>query len=116
MTSYSPDTPDIPATGNDAVYFRFFDATAQAEFLYRSLQRTVEEDLVKEINYLVGFDNAYQALNGLLDWPAHGLELFIRIVHQNNGRLSKSKRDSHFDWMKEEEIETAEQLVNDAFR
>lgn len=116
MTSYYPDTPDIPATGNDAVYFRYFDATVQAEFSYRSLQRTVEEDLVKEINYLVGFDNAYEALNGLLDWPAHSLELFIRIVHQNNGRLSKSKIDSHFDWMKEEEIETAEQLVNDAFR
>lgn len=115
-TSYNPDTPGTPAVGNDAVYFRYFDATIQAEFLYRYLQRTVEEDLVKEINYLVGFDNAYQALNGLLDWQAHGLELFIRIVHQNNGRLSKSKRDSHFDWMKEEEVETAEQLVNDAFR
>jgi hypothetical protein len=115
-TSYNPDLPDIPATGNDTVYFRYFDATIQAEFLYGSLQRTVEEDLVKEINYLVGFDNAYKALNGLLDWPAHGLELFIRIVHQNNGRLSKSKRDSHFDWMREEEIETAEQLVSNAFQ
>ena len=115
-TSYNPDTPDIPAVGNDAVYFRYFDATIQAEFLYSSLQRTVEEDLVTEINYLVGFDNAYKALNSLLDWPAHGLELFIRIVHQNNGRLSKSKRDSHFDWMKEKEIETAEQLVSNAFQ
>ena len=101
---------------DDAVYFRYFDATIQAQFLYRSLQRTVEEDLVTEINYLVGFDNAYKALNGLLDWPAHSLELFIRIVHQNNGRLSKSKRDSHFDWMKEKEIETAEQLVSNAFQ
>ena len=115
-TSYNPDTPDIPAVGNDAVYFRYFDATIQAEFLYSSLQRTVEEDLVTEINYLVGFDNAYKALNSLLDWPAHGLELFIRIVHQNNGRLSKTKRDSHFDWMKEKEIETAEQLVSNAFQ
>ena len=116
MTSYNPHTPTVPATGNDAVYFRYFDATVQAEFLYRSLQRTVEEDLVKEINYLVGFDNAYKALNSLLDWPPHGLELFIRIVHQNNGRLSKSKRGSHFDWMKEEEIKAAEQLVVASFR
>ena len=93
-----------------------FDATIQAEYLYRSLQRTVEEDLEKEINYLMGFDQAYQALNNLLDWPAHSLELFIRIVQQNNGRLSKAKRDSHFDWMKEEEIKTAEQLVSEAFQ
>ena len=59
-TSYNPDTPDIPATGNEAVYFRYFDATIQAEYLYRSLQRTVEEDLATEINYLMGFDRAYQ--------------------------------------------------------
>ena len=115
-TSYNPDTPDIPATGNDVVYFRYFDATIQAEYLYRSLQRTVEVDLEKEINYLMGFDQAYQALNNLLDWPAHSLELFIHIVRQNNGRLSKTKRDSHFDWMKEEEIKTAEQLVSEAFQ
>ena len=115
-TSYNPDTPDIPAVGNDAVYFRYFDATIQAEFLYNSLQRTVDEDLEKEINYLMGFDKAYKALNDLLDWPTHSLELFIRIVEQNNGSLSKTKRDSHFDWMKEEEIETAEQLVVDSFK
>ena len=115
-TSYNPDTPDISAIGNEAVYFRYFDATIQAEYLYRSLQRTVEEDLEKEINYLMGFDQAYQALNNLLDWPAHSLELFIHIVRQNNGRLSKARRDSHFDWMKEEEIKTAEQLVVKAFQ
>ncbi len=115
-TSYNPDTPDIPAIGNEAVYFRYFDATIQAEFLYGSLQRTVEVDLETEINYLMGFDRAYQALNNLLDWPAHSLELFIRIVQQNNGRLSKTKRDSHFDWMKEGEIKTAEQLVSEAFQ
>ncbi|GAB3282717.1 Fic family protein [Parahaliea aestuarii] len=48
-TQYAPATPDLPATGNDAVYFRFFDATVQAEFLYRALERTVEEDLQQEI-------------------------------------------------------------------
>ena len=115
-TSYNPDTPDIPAIGNEAIYFRYFDATIQAEYLYRSLQRTVEVDLETEINYLMGFDRAYQALNNLLDWPAHSLELFVHIVRQNNCRLSKAKRDSHFDWMKEGEIKAAEQLVSEAFQ
>lgn len=114
-TVYNPDTPDVPAIGNDAVYFRYFDATPQAEFLYRSLARTVEEDLGKEINYLLGFDRAWAALNGMLDWPDHSLELFIRVVQQNNGTLSNSKRDSHFQWMKEEEIRRAEQAVCEAF-
>lgn len=116
MTNYNPDTPDIPATGNDAVYFRYFDATRQVEFLYRALQRTVEEDLEKEINYLLGFDRAKSALNQLMDWPDHSLDLFIRVVHQNNGTLSKTKKQSHFDWMTEEEIKTAEQQVVKGFQ
>ena len=115
LTNYNPDTLDIPAIGNDVVYFRYFDATPQAEFLYRSLTRTVEEDLEKEINYLLGFDHAYTALNGMLDWPEHSLELFIRVVQQNNGALSKTKRHRHFQWMKEEEVRKAEQEVIKAF-
>ncbi len=115
ITTYDPDTPDAPATGNDAVYFRYFDATPQAEFLYQALARTVEEDLQNEIDYLLGFDRAYSALNGLLDWPAHSLELFIRIVQQNDGALSRTKRDSHFQWMNEHEIKRAEQAVREAF-
>lgn len=114
-TVYNPDTLEVPAIGNDGVYFRYFDATPQAEFLYWSLARTVEEDLEKEINYLLGFDSAWAELNGMLDWPDHSLELFIRVVQQNNGTLSKTKRDSHFQWMKEEEIRKAEQAVLEAF-
>lgn len=114
-TNYDPDTPDIPATGNDALYFRFFDATEQAEFLYRALERTVAEDLQKEIGFLLGFDRASRALNSLLDWPDRSLDLFIRLVHENGGTLSKAKRTSHFDWMTDAEISTAEKEVATAF-
>ncbi|MFV0275753.1 MAG: Fic family protein [Parahaliea sp.] len=114
-TQYSPDTPGLPATGNDAVYFRYFDATPQAEFLYRAQERTVEQDLQQEIDFLLGFDRARQQLNQLLDWPGHDLDLFIRTVHQNGGQLSATKRKSHFDWMREEEIRSAQAMVVAAF-
>jgi hypothetical protein len=115
LTDYSPDTPNIPAQGNDALYFCYFDATPQAEFLYRALERTVEEDLQQEIEFLLGFDRAYARLNNLIDWPNHSLELFIRVVHQNQGQLSHNKRKSHFDWMTDSEIEQATQMVRDSF-
>jgi len=115
LTDYNPDIPTSPATGNDSVYFRFFDATLQAEFLYHALKRTLEEDLPKEIEYLIGFDHAYNSLNQFMDWPNHSLELFIRVVHQNQDKLSKTKRNSHFDWMNESEITQAEQEVRQAF-
>jgi Fic/DOC family len=114
-TSYNPETPDIPAVGNDLIYFSYFDATPQAEFLYQAMQRTIEEDLETEINYLLGFDKAYSALNGLLDWPEHSLELFIRVVRENKGTLSKTKRDSHFQWMTDNEIRKTQEKVAEAF-
>lgn len=114
-TEYLPDTPDIPATGNDAVYFKYFDATEQAEFLYHALERTVNEGLQQEIDFLLCFDRARQQLNELLDWPNHSLELFVRVVHQNGDTLSKTKRQSHFDWMTNAEVNEAEAIVAQAF-
>ncbi|MCF6227016.1 MAG: Fic family protein [Xanthomonadales bacterium] len=115
LTDYHPDTADIPAQGNNAVYFRFPNFTRQTEFLYRTLERTVKEDLQKEINYLLGFDSAYKQLNEELDWPAHSLDLFIRVVEKNGGTLSNKNRQRHFDWMRKDEIERAELGVQNAF-
>jgi len=44
-TSCNPDVPAAPATGNDAIHFRYFDATEQAGFLFDALERAVEHDL-----------------------------------------------------------------------
>ncbi len=114
-TTYNPDLPGTPATGNDALYFRYFDATDQASFLYWALERTVEQDLEEEITYLLGFDAARSVLKNTLDWPAHSLDLFIQFVHQNQGSLSKTKRQSHFGWMTDEEVERSEAAVIEAF-
>jgi hypothetical protein len=114
-TSYDPDVPAAPATGNDAIYFRYFDATAQASFLYEALERTVEHDLPEEISYLLGFGRARQALNALADWPSHSLDTFIRVVHQNNDKLSIGKRKSHFQWMSDDEVSRFERIVAQSF-
>lgn len=114
-TTYDPEVPEVPATGNDGLYFRFFDATEQASFLYWALERTVAHGLEEEIRFLLGFDAARARLGGLLDWPAHSLELFIRLVHQNGGTLSRTKRQSFFDWLTDDEVRRCEAVVVDAF-
>lgn len=114
-TSYNPDVPQAPATGNDAIYYRYFDATEQASFLFDALEHTVEHDLDEEISYLLGFDRARQALNSLADWPSHALETFIRVVHQNNDKLSVNKRKSRFPWMSDEEVGRFERIVAQSF-
>jgi hypothetical protein len=101
--------------GNDAVYFRYFDATEQASFLYWALARTVEHDLEDEIRFLLGFDLARNRLNVLLDWPGQSVDLFIRLVHQNGGELSKAKRASQLEWMTDSEVSRCVAIVTDAF-
>lgn len=114
-TRYDPTMPQSPATGNDAVYFRYFDATPQAEFLYWALERTVTEDLPREIDFLLGYDRARNVLDERFDWPRNTLGLFIRLVHQNDWKLSTTKRRSHFAWMTDEELEESERIVRQAF-
>jgi Fic family protein len=114
-TEYNPDTPNVSAIGNDAVFFKYFDATEQASFLYRSLENTVENDLQNEIAFLIGFDKARGQLNALFDWPPHALDLFIRLIHQNNYELSKTKKQSQFEWLSDDEIAKFQSLVKESF-
>ena len=81
----------------------------------QALERTISHDLQQEIDYLLGFDRASTALNSLLDWPAHSMELFIRVVRDNDGTLSANKRKSHFSWMQDDEVALAENAVQAAF-
>jgi hypothetical protein len=115
-TEFEPQLPDVPARGNDAVYFRFFDATPQALFLYRALERTVMHDLRDEIDYLIGLDRARALLRDQVDWPANSLDLFINIVRRGGGKLSQTKRKSQFPLLTDDEIERFVGIVNDAFQ
>ena len=47
--------------------------------------------------------------------PDRLVDLFIRFVLQNHGRLSKSKRGKFFDALSEDEVVAMEKAVVDAF-
>jgi hypothetical protein len=115
LVHFDPNVPEAPATGNDALYYRYFDATRQAEFLYSALERTVTHDLEEEIQFLIHYDVAYSRLNAEFDWPKGRLDLFIRILAEHNGRLSVRKRESHFDFLSEKEVSDFEAIFAEAF-
>jgi len=47
---------NIEVLNNTSDHYRYFDATAHAEFLYRYVQQTIEHDLPEEIAYLQAYD------------------------------------------------------------
>jgi Fic family protein len=78
---------------NDTVrLYRYFDATAPAEYLYEKVIETVRVDLRDEIAFLSVFHRARRAVMERVDMPDRRADLFIRLCMQNDGRLSAAKR------------------------
>jgi hypothetical protein len=105
----------MTVTNNTACWYRYFDATAQAEALFDFVERTVEEELVAELSFLANFDNAKKSLQRVVDMPDRLIDLFIQLCLQNNGRLAKGKRSAHFAFLSEEELKAMETAVRNSY-
>jgi Fic family protein len=90
--------------------YRYFDATALAEYLYRCIEETIHRDLRDEIGFLAAFDAALRAVLNIVDMPNRRASLLIRLILQNKGKLSKSKRTA-FPEISDEELDQIERAV-----
>jgi len=91
-------TPEgnVRVLNDTADFYRFFDATPQAEFLYRCVQETVESDLPQETAFLQAYDRFAARVQDLVDMPQVTLDLLFRFLRQNGGALSKRARERQF--------------------
>ena len=67
-------------------FYRFFDATPHAEFLYGCVRQTIEHDLPGEAAFLKRYDAFRRELNLMIDMPERLYDLLFRYLHQNGGR------------------------------
>jgi hypothetical protein len=67
-----------------------FDATAQAEYLYRWIEETIRRDLRDEIGFLAVFDTALRAVLNIVDMPNRRPSLLVTFILQNKGRLPRA--------------------------
>jgi hypothetical protein len=95
--------------------YRYFDCTAEAEFLFACVRRTVEHDLPHEIEYLRRHDEAMQRVMNAVEMPDRIAENLILYIRQNNGTLSKKRRESEFQALREDEVALLEGIVREAF-
>jgi hypothetical protein len=110
-------TPDrnVEVLNDTADLYRYFDATAAAEFLYACVRRTVEQDLPREIDYLGRHDEALRRIMGAVEMPDRLAENLIMFIRQNNGTLSKKRREGEFNMLRYDEVTLIEGIVNEAF-
>lgn len=102
---------NVRVLNDTARFYRYFDATAHAEFLFERVAETVEHDLPREVAYLEGFDRFAERVQRLLgDMPHSTVDLLHRFLTQGGGRLSKRAREEEFRMLTRKEAEAVEDL------
>ena len=96
-------------------YYRYFDATKQAEFLYDCVQDTIENIIPNEVNYLYRYDEMKRYLDNTYEMPDRLVALIVRFLEQNNGTLSKRAKSKEFEALNQEEIEDIERKFQEVF-
>ncbi len=109
------DDHNVEVTNNTIDYYRYFDATRQAEFLYDCVQDTIENIIPEEIDYLNRYDTFKHYLEEEFDMPDKLIALAARILEQNNGKLSKRLREKELKEMKDAEVEAMEKKYKEVF-
>jgi fido (protein-threonine AMPylation protein) len=106
---------DVEVLNDTAGLYRYFDYTATAEFLYGCVQRAVEHDLPREIEYLRRHDEALRRIMDAVEMPDRLAENLIMFIRQNGGFLSKKRRQGEFEALTDEEVAQMEATIRDAF-
>lgn len=97
-------------------YYCYMDLTAAAEFLFELIERTLDHDLIRELNFLSCYDQAIRELTRSMDGlSGKEIDRFITFCRQNNMRLSTDKRQKFFSKLTDEEVEQMQEKVLRAF-
>jgi hypothetical protein len=96
-------------------FYRYFDATRHAEFLYECVEQTVEHDLVEEVRFLRAYDAFVNRVGALADMPQRRIESLWRFLHQNRGKLSVRARTGEFAPLTDREVAQVEQFYGQAW-
>ncbi len=115
LVDYNLDNEGRMVVVNDvAAWYRYVDMTAQAEALYRFIERAIETELVEELAFLASYDETKRVIQEIVDMPDRQIDLFIRLCLQNHGRLSARKKEQ-FAILSDDEIARMEVAIHNAY-
>src|SRR5258707_633269 len=106
---------NVEVLNDTADLYRYFDCTDTAEFLYACVQRTVQFDLPREIDFLRRHDEALRRIMDAVDMPDRLAEDLIMFVQQNHGVLPKRRRSHEFSKLLDDEVAALEAVIRETF-
>ena len=109
LIEWKPTTDyNVKILGETIDLYRYYDLTLQVEFLYECIEDTIEHIIPDELDYFEKYDKMTQYVNTFLSLPDTTVDLLIKFLSQNDGKLSKNKREKEFDELSNEDVSMIE--------
>ncbi len=106
---------NIDVLNNTIDYYRYFDATKQAEFLYDCVNDTIDNIIPQEINYLQKYDEFKNYVEEEFEMPDSIVALLVRFLEQNDSKLSKRAKEKEFSMLNNDEVNRIEETYHQIF-
>jgi len=87
----------------------------QSEFIFECVERTIENIIPNEVEYLKKYDEMKAWLDNNFEMPDKMVAMLIRFLELNNDSLSKRAQDKEFRDLTSEEIIQIEKLYKIIF-
>ena len=101
---------NVEVLNETADFYRYFDATPHAEFLFECVARAIDVDLPAETAFLMSYDRFKAQVKRMVDMPDRVLDLLYRFLRQNAGKLSKRAREREFAALTDDEAARIERI------
>jgi len=113
IENYNLDNEGVlSVSGKTKHYYQYIDFTKFVEYLFSCIEETIDVHFTRELDFLVNYDKTKRAIQGVIDMPDKLIDLFIRILMQNNGKLSAKKKEKYFYALTDNELEDLINIVN----
>ena len=110
------DSGNVEVLNETIDLYRYFDATAQAEFFYECVHETITKVLPDEVKFLQRYDEMKAFVNNSIDMPDRTANLLIHFLLQNDGVLSKRARNKEFLTLTDKEVQMFENKFKEIFK
>ena len=108
------DTAPIVTEAANGRSYRYINFDREVTFLHTMIQKAVQEEIPRELAWLVGYDTAFQQISAEFDLPNKDISALIRMIQSNQGKLSENRR-KQFAHLPEDVLNRIEAITQNAF-
>lgn len=109
------DKGNVTILNETADLYRYYDCTEEVEFIFSCIEHTIKVSLPQELDYLKKHDRALERIMNKVEMPDQLAKQFILFARQNDGKISRKRREREFAKLSEEEIKDLEEIVEEEF-